>query len=132
MRNQLITQITSAISTLTQFAMSAELPWEQNGTPLYRKNMKRIYVSQDDINQSTMINTLDNSNVMQNDIINRVYVAVDAKNPPSQLDLLISNILGVKDSLGIDNFASESDYTFEQQEDVLIYTFEFRLNTVKQ
>jgi hypothetical protein len=132
MRAQLISAITSATSTLTQFAISQELPWAQNGTPLYRKNMKRIYVDQDDINESTMINTLDNNNVMQDNINNRVYVAVDAKNPPTQLDQLIRNILGVKDSLGIANFTSESDYTIDKQEDVLIYTFEFRLNTVKQ
>jgi hypothetical protein len=55
-------------------------------------------------------------------------VAVDAKNPPSQLDSVITAILNCKSNLGIVNFGSESDYTVDKQEDVLIYTFEFRLN----
>jgi hypothetical protein len=57
-----------------------------------------------------------------------VYLAVDAKNPPSQLDSVISKILSTKASTGIVNFGNESDYTVDKQEDVLTYTFEFRLN----
>jgi hypothetical protein len=57
----------------------------------------------------------------------RAYVAVDAKNPPSQLNQLITNILTCKSQTGVVSFDEESDYTVEQDEDRLIYTFEFRL-----
>jgi hypothetical protein len=128
MRTQLLSAITTAISTLTQFAVSQELPWEQNGTPLYRKNMKKIYVDRDRMEETTLIPTLNGGEVFQNDLITEVYVAVDAKNPPSQLDALISKILSTKSTVNVVNFGSESDYTVDKDEDVLIYTFEFRVN----
>jgi hypothetical protein len=128
MRTQLLAAITSATSTLTQFAVSSELPWEQNGTPLYRKNMKKIYVDRERMEETIMFATLSGSEIFQNDLITEVYLAVDAKNPPSQLDSAITKILSAKSNTGIINFGVESDYTLEKQEDVMIYTFEFRLN----
>jgi len=131
MRQPLLSAITTATSTLTQFAVSQELPWEQNGMPLHRKNMKKIYVDRTTQVQNTIIPTLDNVNVLINDLTCLAYVCVDAKNPPSQLDNLINNILACKDRTGIVNFEAESDYTLDKTEDVLTYTFEFRLNTLK-
>jgi len=128
MRTELLSAITSATSTLTQFAVSQELPWEQNGTPLYRKNMKKIYVDNARVEQTTLIPTLNGGEVFQNDLITEVYLAVDAKNPPSQLDSAITKILGTKSTVNVVNFGSESDYTVDKDEDVLIYTFEFRVN----
>jgi len=128
MRTELLSAITSATSTLTQFAVSQELPWEQNGTPLYRKNMKKIYVDNARVEQTTLIPTLNGGEVFQNDLITEVYLSVDAKNPPSQLDSAIIKILGTKSTVNVVNFGSESDYTVDKDEDVLIYTFEFRVN----
>ena len=128
MRTELLSAITTAISTLTQFAVSQELPWEQNGTPLYRKNMKKVYVDNARVEQTTLIPTLNGGEVFQNDLITEVYLSVDAKNPPSQLDSAITKILGTKSTVNVVNFGSESDYTVDKDEDVLIYTFEFRVN----
>lgn len=128
MRTQLITAITSATSTLTQFAVSSELPWATGGTSLFQKNLKKVYVDQPYQEQTTLIPVLDGVDVFQNDLITRVYVSMDAKNPPTQLDSLITKILGAKDSTGVVNFGTESDYTIEIAEDVMTYTFEIRLN----
>jgi hypothetical protein len=130
MRTEILAAITSATSTLTQIAVSTELPWSQNGTPLFRKNMKKIYVDNSRVEQTTLIPTLAGTDVYQNDLITEVYLAVDAKNPPSQLDSAINYILASKASTGVDNFGNESDYTVDKDEDVLIYTFEFRFNTI--
>jgi hypothetical protein len=128
MRTELLAAITSATSTLTQFAVSQELPWEQNGTPLFRKNLKKIYVDSERQEETTLIPTLNGGDVFQEDLIANVYVACDAKNPPTQLDALISRILSAKTTTNVVNFGSESDYTVDKLEDVLIYTFEFRFN----
>ena len=128
MRAQLLSAITSATSTLTQFAVSTELPWQQNGIPLFRKNMKKIYVDSGIVEQTTLFPVLNGQDVFQNDLITEVYLAVDAKNPPSQLDSAITAILACKSTTGVVNFGNESDYTLDKQEDVLTYTFEFRLN----
>lgn len=132
MRTELISAITTAISTLTQFAVSSELPWDQNGTPLFRKNMKKVYVDREYKEESTLIPVLTGSaNVLQDKLKTMAYVAVDAKNPPTQLESLIVKILDAKDSTGINGFTFESDYTSEKQEDVLILNFEFRIDTIK-
>tara|TARA_R110000868_G_scaffold69724_4_gene204915 strand:- start:1677 stop:2075 length:399 start_codon:yes stop_codon:yes gene_type:complete len=128
MRSQLLSAITTAVSTLTQFAVSTELPWEQNGIPLFRKNMKKIYVDSSIVEQTTLFPVLNGAEVFQNDLITEVYLAVDAKNPPSQLDSVVTKILSCKSTTGVVNFSNESDYTVDKQEDVLTYTFEFRLN----
>lgn len=128
MRTELKTAVTTAISTLTQFAVSSELPWSQNGTPLFRKNMKKVYVDNVRVEETTLIPTLNGGDVFQEDLITNVYLAVDAKNPPSQLDSAIAKILACKSAINVVNFGSESDYTVEMDEDVLVYTFEFRLN----
>jgi hypothetical protein len=127
MRTGLIAAIQTATSTLTQFTVSQELPWLQNAQPLYLKNMKKIYVGATEQEQSVLFMTLDDVDVDQNLFTTRDYVSVDAKNPPSQLDQLITNILTCKSQTGVVSFDEESDYTVEQDEDRLIYTFEFRL-----
>ena len=128
MRTQLLAAITTAVSTLTQFAVSTELPWSQGELPLFRKNMKKIYVNRERQEQTTLIPTLDGSDFYQTDLISEVYVSVDAKNPPSQLDQVIQKILSARDTTGVVNFGVESDFTQDLDEDVLTYTFEFRLN----
>ncbi|MEN9296031.1 MAG: hypothetical protein RJA42_297 [Bacteroidota bacterium] len=129
MRSNLLAAITTATSTLTQFSVSQELPWDQNGQPLYRKNLKKIYVGPDRVEQTTLIALVGpGQDVYQNDRIAEVYLATDAKNPPSQLNQAITSILSARDLTGIVNFGTESDYVVEIQEDVLVYTFEFRLN----
>ena len=130
MRSQLLTAITSATSTLTQFAVAQELPWSQNGSPLFRKNMKRIYLDRDVMTEVTLIPTLDAQDVMQNDLTVTGYLAVDAKTVPTQLDQAVTQILAAKNAISIVNSGLESDYTIEVDEDVLVYTFEFRMNTI--
>jgi len=126
MRAELLSAITSATSTLTQFAVSAELPWSQNAQPLFRKNMKKIYVDTANVEQTVIYPVLSGSDVFSNLSTIRVYLAVDAKNSPSQLTQVITNILATRDSANIVAYDKESDYSVEIDEDVQIYTFEFR------
>jgi hypothetical protein len=93
--------------------------------------MKKVYVDRTVQKENTLISTLDNGNVMEDDLVGRAYVCVDAKNPPSQLDSVITNILACKDRTGIVTFTTESDYTVDKNEDVLTYTFEFRVTSIK-
>jgi hypothetical protein len=131
MRTQLLSAITTATSTLTQFVVSQELPWEQGELPLFRKNMKKIYVDKTVQVESVLIPTLDTNQVVTNEFIDRAYLSVDAKNPPTQLDLVINNILACKDKTGVNTFSTESDYIVDKTEDVLTYTFEFRVASIK-
>lgn len=126
MRTELLSAITANISTLTQFAVSQELPWSQNGIPLFRKNMKKIYVDDADKEQTTLYAVFNGQDVYDEVLTTEVYLAVDAKNPPSQLNALIQKILDSKDKTTLTTFSTESDYSIDKEEDVMIFTFEFR------
>ena len=129
MRAELLSYLTTATSTATVKTVS-ELPWNTAGQPLYLKNMKKFYLDEEQIEQSVLIPTLPGQNdIMQNTVKVIGYFAVDAKNQPSGLSTAITTILGAKDRTGLGNFGTESDYTTEIQDDVLIYTVEYRLNT---
>lgn len=125
-RTDLLAAITSALSTLTQFSVSQELPWLQNGQPLFRKNFKKVYVDETNVEETTLIPVLSGNDIFQNQQTCVAYLAVDAKNPPSQLGSAITKILQSKSNINVVNFGNESDYTLEIDEDVLIYSFEFR------
>ena len=126
MRAELLSAITAAVSTLTQFAVSTELPWSQGDLPLYRKNMKKVYVDRDDREQTLLYPVFVGQDVYDYLLTTRVYVAVDAKNTPSQLDTLITKIISAKDTTTLVTSTTECDYSIDKNEDLLIYTFEFR------
>jgi hypothetical protein len=128
MRAELLSYLTTATSTATIKVVS-ELPWNTAGEPLYMKNMKKMYLDQTQVTQTTLIPTINSGDFMQNNLTVKGYFAVDAKNQPTGLSQAITTILGAKDKTGISNFGNESDYTTEIQDDVLVYTVEFRLNT---
>jgi len=128
MRAELLSYLISATSSTTIKTVS-ELPWNTAGEPLYLKNMKKFYLDQDQVEQTTLIPTLDGNDIFQNTFKVKGYFAVDAKNQPTGLSTAISTILAAKGQTGITNHGSESDYTTEIQDDVIVYTVEFRLNT---
>jgi hypothetical protein len=129
MRSELLGYLTTATSAATVQTVT-ELPWNNAGQPLYLKNMKKFYLGQEEYEQSVLIPTLPGQNdIMQNTVKVTGYFAVDAKNQPATLTTAITTILSAKDRTGLGNFGTESDYTTEIQDDVLIYTVEYRLNT---
>jgi hypothetical protein len=129
MRAQLLTALTTATSALA-IKTASELPWNNAGQPLYLKNLKRLYLDETQVEQTELIPVLPGyQGVDQNSQTVRGYFAVDAKNQPSGLGTAIAAILNAKNSIGIANFKVESDYTTEIQDDIIIYTVEYRLNT---
>jgi hypothetical protein len=130
MRSGILTRLQSSFTTSTVFRVSTELPWSQGDNPLYLKNLKTIYVDKPEQISSSLIDTLDYNGVDQIDQTLEVFLAVDAKNPPTQLDSAVSTILSAKDYTGVTNFSNESDYTVEINNDIITYTFEFRISSV--
>jgi hypothetical protein len=131
MRTELLAYLSTATSTLAVKTVS-ELPWNTAGEPLYLKNMKKFYLDQNQVEQTTLIPVIYGDDVFQNDLVVKGYFAVDAKNEPANLATAITTILSAKDQISVTNFGAESDYTTEIQDDVIIYTVEYRLNTIKQ
>lgn len=129
MRSELLAYLIPATAA-SVIKTVAELPWNTAGEPLYLKNMKKFYLDEEQVEQTTLIPVITGSDVYQTNLIVRGYFSVDAKNQPAGLSSAITTILGARDSTGVTNFGAEADYTTEIQDDVIVYTVEFRLNTI--
>jgi hypothetical protein len=129
MRAELVSHLTTALSTAT-IKCSSELPWNTAGEPLYLKNMKKFYIDAEQLEQTELIATLPGYDVVNQDAFTVTgYFAVDAKNQPANLTSALTTILNAKNQLGESNLLVQSDYTTEIQDDVLIYTVQYRMNT---
>ena len=124
MRDTLLTAITSNLST-TSCTTSSELPWVQGDTPLYSINMKRFYLDEEQVSKTVYIETLDDGKQYQTETIIDGYLEVDAKNPLSDIDTVISGILNSKSAIAGTTIA-DCEYETELENDRLTYSFEFR------
>jgi hypothetical protein len=117
-RDDLITQITTNLSSYTGFKVSSELPFTASGNALYVKNKKTVYVDEQQDEKVQLYRTLDQGEVYQTDSIVNVYLSTDAKNQPS------STILDAK-SVATNPQLAECSVESEIEDDVITYTFEF-------
>jgi len=110
-------------------SVSAELPFTTGGEALYLKNMKKLYLDQDNIDKSILFTSLDNSDVYNVNTTVTGFLAVDAKNPPGDIDTITDNIITSR--LAISGQPTrECEMATNIESDVLIYTFNFNFITV--
>lgn len=123
------TQVFDYISGLDLggFFLSNELPWSESGVPLYTKNLKRIYVDVTNYSVEPLISTLSGTNIQNQVISVRVYLASDAKTLPPNYDDLITDLLKVNDIADI-NGANRREVTIETEitADVMTTELEYR------
>jgi hypothetical protein len=113
----------------TSVSTSNELPFIAGGTALYEKNMKKLYLDYDQNDRTELFSTLDDNDVFQQEITVNGYLAVDAKNQPSDIDTVINTI--VNSRLSVANcYLRECGVTNEYSDDRNTYTFEFRFLTI--
>tara|TARA_R110002126_G_scaffold69925_2_gene176379 strand:+ start:2756 stop:3154 length:399 start_codon:yes stop_codon:yes gene_type:complete len=125
-RTSLLAQLTTNL-TGSNVSVSAELPFSSGGDVLYAKNMKTLYVDEEQIEQETLYETLDRSNINTNLSTVNAYLQVDAKTQLSDINTIISSVLSAK-SVITDTITSESDYTTEITLDHIVYTYQFRFD----
>ena len=123
-RSSLITQLTTNLAG-SNVSVSSELPFESGGDVLYSKNMKTLYVDEEEINQETLYPVLDRNNFLTNVSTVNAYLQVDAKTQLTDINAIISSVLSAK-SVITDTITSESDYDTEIDLDHIVYTFEYR------
>lgn len=127
MRDTLLTAITSNLAT-TSCTVSSELPWVQGNEPLYSINMKKFYLDEEQISKTVYIETLDDGKQYQTETTMEGFLQVDAKNPLSDIDTVISGILDSKSAIA-DTTIADCNYTTETENDRITYTFEYRYIT---
>ena len=128
-RNTLLTRLTTVLSSYNQFSLSSELPFVTGNTPLYTKNMKTVYLDEQQVEITDLIMTLDKRDIQQTETVIRAYVAVDAKNKPSQTDTVLTAIEAAKSSIA-PVINADTIQTTEIQDDIIIYSIEYRFLTI--
>jgi len=122
-RDSLITELTEALAS-TSVKVSSELPWFSGNQVLNEKNMRSVYVDHEEIENNTLIETLDNSDVFEKIITVDTYLTVDAKNLPSDIDTVIQIIRHSRQV--IDAPTRECDMITTIEDDRLTYEFTYR------
>lgn len=121
----LTTNLTGSIKT------SQELPFEESGSALYLKNMRRVYLDEPVKEQSELVPTLDDTDINQNITTVRGYLSMDAKNRNADLDAALTTLAAAKNVTTITNsFRKEFDYTTTIDADRITYEFEYRFYTL--
>lgn len=124
MRSEILAYLNA--NKITGFNPTAELPFDSNGTPLYVKNYKNIYVDQDQVSQEPLIDVLNGAGVVNQITTVRAYVTTDAKQVPSNLSALIASISAARLTTGISGVTQRTtQVTTTLQNDAQITEFEF-------
>lgn len=110
-------------------SVSSELPYSVGGETLYNKNMKYLYIDEDNIEVTELISCLDNNDVNQTETEVTGFLSVDAKNQPGDIDTVITSILNSRNAIS-NQTIRECEMTTENTNDVITYTFNFRFVTV--
>ena len=128
-RDDLQTQLTTNLSSFTDFSVSSELPFESGGNPLYQKNKRTVYLDKQADSKVQLYRTLDQGDVYQTVSIVPAYLVTDAKNQPSDINSVITAILGAKDAI-TGTQTNEATYETEIEDDFITYTFEYTFTNV--
>ena len=127
-RDALLANVTTNVAT-TSIGVSSELPWAQGDTPLYVKNMKKFYLSEESADISQLFATIDRNDVFQKETTLTGFLTVDAKNQPSDIDTVVSAILNSRKTIA-DQSVNECAVATETEEDRITYTFTYRFVTI--
>jgi hypothetical protein len=125
MRTEVLDYINSL--ALGGFLLTQELPWEADGTTLYVKNLKKIYVDVPEYQNEPIIQTLNGININNETTIIRIYFACDAKQIPTNYETLISDLKLAKDITSIEGIQRrQCDINTSMDGDVLVTQLEIR------
>ena len=122
-------QITTNLAAYTAYKVSSELPFESSGIPLYVKNKKTLYVDDQLDNRIQLYRTLDQGEVYQTETQVLAFLCVDAKNPPSDIDAVVSAVLDARNVI-TGTQINEATVTNEITEDEITYTFEYNITKI--
>ena len=138
-RTLLLTQMANTLAgggvVSEDYSLEAnELPWTASGEPLYVKNMRVVYVSDEDEAKVQLYRTLDQGAVYQTETVVQAFLTEDAKNIKANNPTVIENMLNAKSVVNTANGynvqIAESGYEQEIEGDTITYTFEYTFTTI--
>jgi hypothetical protein len=134
MRADIITRLKALSSaTLGTFTVTEELPWSSDDTPLYIKNLKRIYVGPTQTDLDPIFDTLDGSEFATEVATTTVYYASDAKQLPANHATLTEAIRNFRINFDQDNWSQRrvtatTDFEGDRMVQSLEFVFERTVN----
>lgn len=123
-RDELLTQLNTNLATHTAFTVSSELPFNSAGEALYTKNMKTVYLDEDQQEVTQHVPVLNANKIMQTETTVNGYLVTDAKNQPLDIDTVIANVLIARTAIS-NIIDANSNVETEIDEDRITYTFEY-------
>lgn len=115
-------------SGIKTFGLSTELPYDENRTPLYIKNPRKIYVSDPRVSREPFINVLGNRGIYSEITEIDIRFAADAKTPPALVQDTAARLETVRDIDTVGWFQSrESDVETVYENDLAVTTVTVRL-----
>lgn len=123
-RDELLTQLNINLAAHTAFSVSSELPFNSAGDALYLKNMKTVYLDEDQLEITQHVPVLNANKIMQTETTVNAYLVTDAKNQPSDIDTVIANVLIARTAI-TNIIDTNSSVETEIDDDRITYTFEY-------
>jgi hypothetical protein len=124
MRELILDLVESSLTT--GFNTSGRLPYDQNDTPLYLQNFKRIYVDLPQTEQDPLYTTLDGKGAVNETIAISVYFATDAKTLPNTYDTQLTALKAVRINNNITGYNQRTtNVSTEYVDDALVTTLEY-------
>jgi biopolymer transport protein ExbD len=107
--------------------VSNELPWNESGLALFTKNLKKVYVDNDQYSVEPLVQALNGLNI-HNQIYNvRVFFANDAKQLPADYEQVIEEMQAIRNvDFAQGHNRREVDISTEIEADRMITTVELR------
>lgn len=138
-RTLILTQLANTLANggvvAEDYSLEAnELPWTASGQPLYVKNMRVVYVGDEDEAKVQLYRTLDQGDVYQTETLVQAFFTEDAKNIKANNPTVIENMLNAKNVVntanGFNVQIAESGYEHNIESDTITYTFEYTFTTI--
>jgi len=127
MRTEIIDYFKS--NKVSGYTLTEELPWDNQGNPLYLKNFKYIYVDSDQIAQEPLIDVLNGAGIVNEITTVTAYITTDAKTQPSNYATMVSTFMNARldtDIAGVTQRATQVSTSFAGDAQVTQFDFSFR------
>ena len=102
MRSVIVNYIKSL--KLKNFTLTEQLPWEDNGFPLYHHNKKHIYVATANTQQVPLLDAFDRRGTVDETTTVSVYFVNDAKKLPDNYDEVCNQIAQARLAPGTEGY----------------------------
>jgi hypothetical protein len=129
MRQEVIDYINTL--SLGGFLLSTEYPFEESGTPLYIKNLKKIYVGLKERSDEALVTALNGLTINSDLSTIRLFFSCDAKQLPSNYETLVDDLVLAKDITAIPGiYRREAEVSTDIQSDILVTEVEIRFTKI--